>query len=82
MLDGLEEWNPRRFTQPGTLGIFGEVALERVVARHFMELAAFSWSRTQSRRCWWKMIGHVQAAETRAKVNTITPIRARSRNLK
>ena len=45
-------------------------------------LAPFSWSRTHSRRCWWKMSATFmpQAAETRAKVNTMTPIRARSRS--
>src|SRR5215475_12508642 len=45
-------------------------------------LPPFSWSRTHSRRCWWKMSPtfRPQAAETRANVNTMTPIRARSRS--
>src|SRR5262245_34864111 len=39
-LDGLEERNSPSFAQPGTLDVFGEVALERMVAGHFVELAA------------------------------------------
>src|SRR5262245_53704002 len=37
MLDGLEEGSPPRFAQPSALGVFGEVALERVVAGHLVE---------------------------------------------
>jgi hypothetical protein len=39
-LDGLEEGDRRGFAQLGMLDVFGEVALERVMAGHLMELAA------------------------------------------
>jgi hypothetical protein len=37
------------------LKIFGKGALERVVAGHLVDVATLLWSRTQSRRCWWKI---------------------------
>jgi hypothetical protein len=39
MFDGQEEGDPPRFAQSRTLDVFGEVALQRVVAGHLMELA-------------------------------------------
>jgi hypothetical protein len=45
-LDGLEEGDPPCIREPGTLYIFGQIALQRVM------LPPLSWSRTHSRRCW------------------------------
>jgi hypothetical protein len=39
-LDGLEERRTPSLGQAGTLDIFGEVAIERVMAGHLVELAA------------------------------------------
>ena len=38
--DGLEEGNSHDFAQPSTLDVFGEIALQRVMAGHLVELAA------------------------------------------
>ena len=40
MLEGLEEGDLPKFAQPGPLDVSGEVAIERVVAGHLVELAA------------------------------------------
>ena len=38
--DGLEQRDPPSLGQPGMLNVFGEVALERVMPGHLVELAA------------------------------------------
>src|SRR5262245_6537423 len=38
--DGLEEGDPSGVREFGTLKVFGQIALQRVVAGHFVELAA------------------------------------------
>jgi len=38
-LDGLEEGDPPSIREPGTLYIFSQVGLQRVVAGHLVELA-------------------------------------------
>jgi len=40
MFDGLEEGDPPCFAQSRMLDVFGEIALQRVVTGHFVELAA------------------------------------------
>ena len=40
ILDGLEQRHPPSLGQPGTLDVFGEVTLQRVMAGHLVELAA------------------------------------------
>src|SRR5215468_6641798 len=80
IFDGLEQGDPSGVRELGTLKVFGEVALQRVVAGHFVELAAFFVESHPQPLLLVEEVGHVQAAETRAKVNTMTPIRARSRS--
>jgi hypothetical protein len=76
----LMAWKRSGFAQPGTLDIFGEVALQRMWQGISWNLPPFSWNRSHSRCCWWKMSPTLrpQAAESWAKVNSITPIKARS----
>jgi hypothetical protein len=40
MFDGLEEGDPPCFAQSRMLDVFGKIGLQRVVTRHFVELAA------------------------------------------
>src|SRR5215813_7901019 len=80
IFDGLEEGNPTGLGQAGALNVLGEVALQRMMAGHFVELAALLVEPHPEPPLLVEDVAHVQAAETRAKVNTMTPIRARSRS--
>src|SRR5262249_51681010 len=50
MLDGLEQGNPRDLAQPSLLDVFGQISLERVVAGHLVELAAWFLTRPRIAR--------------------------------
>jgi hypothetical protein len=77
--DGLEQGYPPGLGQPRTLDVFGEVALKRVVAGHLVELVALLVEPHPEPPLLVEDVGHVEAAETRANVKIITPIRGRSR---
>jgi hypothetical protein len=60
--DGLEQGYPPGLGQPRTLDVFGEVALQRVVAGHFVELATLLMKTHPQPPLLVEDVGHVQAA--------------------
>ena len=60
--DGLEQGDPSGVRELGTLKVFGEVALQRVVAGHFVEFAAFFVESHPQPPLLVEDVGHVHAA--------------------
>jgi hypothetical protein len=57
----------------GTLDVFGEVSLQRVVAGHFVELAALLVEPHPEPALLMEEVGHVQAAGGRNPGDTNRP---------
>jgi len=62
MFGGLEEGNPTGLGQAGALQVLGQVALQRVVAGHLVELAALLVEPHPEPPLLVEDVGHVQAA--------------------
>ena len=62
MFDSLEERDPPCFAQSRMLDVFGEIALQRVVTGHFVELAALLVKADPQPPLLVEDIAHVQAA--------------------
>ena len=58
----MKQWRPPGLAQLGTLDVFGEVALERVVARHLVELVALLVEPHPRPALLVEEVGHVHAA--------------------
>src|SRR5215471_4456645 len=65
IFDGLEKRDPPCFAQSRMLDVFGEVALQRVVTGHLMELAALLVEAQPQAALLTEDVRHVQAARCR-----------------